>query len=217
MKGLLRRIRAAGGDRSTVRYLGVVTDSTTSRGVRCQAKSESLMVIGTNSCRRSSTRRPAWASWRFGLPGTHLHSLSAGLSGGIGVAIRLGQARGEIETPKEARSRAGQARFQQIDGVDLLPKPKPTDFIGKDELSGLHSGIYQMTDSVSDEIFEEAIERPDDLTGAYCSNGLPAAGVPEAGPGRRDAPWVSPRQTVATGTASMNPARRVRRARARNL
>lgn len=80
---------------------------------------------------------------------------------GIGVAIRLGQERGEIETQQEARTRAvrvrevNQGRGDQIDDVDLIPKPKPTDFADKDELS---NGIYFVTDDVPEEMFDEAIE-----------------------------------------------------------
>lgn len=76
----------------------------------------------------------------------------------LGVAIRKGQDSGEIETPVEARGRAGQiARgTHQIVGDDLM-KPKPTDYASAHELSRSQGGIYDMTDAVSDDQFEEAL------------------------------------------------------------
>lgn len=76
----------------------------------------------------------------------------------LGVAIRNGQDAGEIETAVEARSRAGQiARGSHQNVADDLMKPKPTDFASAHELSRSQGGIYDLTDSVSDEQFEEAL------------------------------------------------------------
>lgn len=76
----------------------------------------------------------------------------------LGVAIRKGQDAGEIETPVEARGRAGQiARGTHQIVADDLMKPKPTDYASAHELSRSQGGIYDMTDDVSDSQFEEAI------------------------------------------------------------
>lgn len=81
----------------------------------------------------------------------------------LGIAIREGQANGEIESVPEARIRAtltrdvGMGRADQIGLTDLI-KPKPTDFAPAHELSGVHgAGIYKMTDNVTDEQFESAV------------------------------------------------------------
>lgn len=78
---------------------------------------------------------------------------------GLGVAIREGQERGEIETWKEARVRAGRARHSANESDQVAEKPRPTDFAEGHEFSGVRGqgGIYAMTDGVSDEQFEEAI------------------------------------------------------------
>ncbi|WP_212554182.1 hypothetical protein [Tsukamurella paurometabola] len=81
---------------------------------------------------------------------------------GLGVAIREGQERGEIETTAEARSRAARERDCRLGRSktfnDFDPKPKPTDFADKVELRGNGDGnIYGMTDGINDEQFEEAI------------------------------------------------------------
>lgn len=77
---------------------------------------------------------------------------------GLGVAIREGQARGEIATP----SSAAREREYRKHGV-VLPNgglPSALDFAKPSELSGADhkiGGIYAMTDGVSDEAFEEAL------------------------------------------------------------
>lgn len=81
----------------------------------------------------------------------------------LGLAIRDGQARGEIETERAARVRAGQQRqgtFHQSVDDNLV---KPLDFITKHDLHGaqvepgLRAGIYEMTDGVTDEQFDLAV------------------------------------------------------------
>lgn len=75
----------------------------------------------------------------------------------LGLSIREGQARGEIETPDEARARAGQAR-QQVHQMKPL-KSRPLDYAKAHELSGVRGGdgIYAMTDAVSDNEFGSAL------------------------------------------------------------
>lgn len=73
----------------------------------------------------------------------------------LGVAIRKGQEAGEIETPLEAKSRAGNTRQH---GVGYTPlKDRPTDFAKHHELSNSQGGIYDMSDGVTDEQFEDAL------------------------------------------------------------
>ncbi|MFH5209224.1 hypothetical protein ACHIPZ_13620 [Antrihabitans sp. NCIMB 15449] len=74
---------------------------------------------------------------------------------GLGVAIREGQARGEVETRSEGAARGPLIRDHRVDSSMI--KPKPSDFAAKAELSGNGGGIYAMTDNVTDEQFEEAL------------------------------------------------------------
>ncbi|WP_135452564.1 hypothetical protein [Mycobacterium sp. DL99] len=74
---------------------------------------------------------------------------------GLGVAIREGQARGEVETTAEGKARGSATRDQVVTYEKV--KPKPTDFAGVHELTNTHGGIYDLTDNVSDEQFEEVI------------------------------------------------------------
>jgi hypothetical protein len=63
---------------------------------------------------------------------------------GIGVAIRRGQEAGTVR-----RQGQGRGYTQQL--------PKPTDFAGHEELMGNQAGIYDMTDGVTDDEFEDAV------------------------------------------------------------
>lgn len=75
---------------------------------------------------------------------------------GLGVAIREGQARGEIR-------RRGQTIAKANQYGELLNKenstPGPTDFATTSELNGPdgNSGMYAMADNVSDDQFEDAL------------------------------------------------------------
>lgn len=75
---------------------------------------------------------------------------------GIGVAIRRGQEAGGIAKPGDVGGRPrpgvrgsdpGEARGQHLD--------RPTDFLGRDELS---NAAYPLTDGVSDDQFDSALE-----------------------------------------------------------
>lgn len=79
---------------------------------------------------------------------------------GLGVAIREGQADGTVETVSEGKSRGSAVRDDVVTYDEI--KPKPTDFAGKYELSNTHGGIYDLTDGVSDEQFEESIAEAKD-------------------------------------------------------
>lgn len=69
---------------------------------------------------------------------------------GIGVAIRRGQEAGEIRSK-------GQGRLTNQRG-NTMPIRSPSEFATDDELRGNDAGIYGMTDGLSDEDFEEALE-----------------------------------------------------------
>jgi hypothetical protein len=72
----------------------------------------------------------------------------------IGLAIRKGQSEGTI-----AGKDAGPAvRVAKQSGDTTLLKPRPSDFASPHELSSNGAGIYQMTDDVTDEQFEDVIE-----------------------------------------------------------
>jgi hypothetical protein len=88
---------------------------------------------------------------------THAAEFCRRAERGLGVGIRDGQQCGEIETPLEAKSRAGRARHSASGNLPAAEKPRPTDFANADELSNSQGGIYDLTDGVSDEQFEEAI------------------------------------------------------------
>lgn len=71
---------------------------------------------------------------------------------GIGVAIRRGQESGEIRGPRTGALKIG--------SDDIRSNPRPvTDFVKNHELSGggNQPGIYDLTDDVSDEDFEQAL------------------------------------------------------------
>jgi hypothetical protein len=69
---------------------------------------------------------------------------------GIGVAIRKGQEMGEIR-------RQGQSRLTHQHGETSL-MASPTDYASPNDLVGNDTGIYHMTDGITDERFDEAIE-----------------------------------------------------------
>lgn len=81
---------------------------------------------------------------------------------GIGLAIRRGQELGEIATPQEMRVQAGRASAaQRLGNTELLGerKPAPSDFVsGPGEFTDNGAGIYHLTDGVTDDQFEDAIE-----------------------------------------------------------
>lgn len=69
----------------------------------------------------------------------------------IGVAIRRGQEAGEIQ-------RQGDNRHTLGSGDTTSFKPSPTDYAAPHELSSNGAGIYQMTDGVSEEEFDAAVD-----------------------------------------------------------
>jgi hypothetical protein len=71
---------------------------------------------------------------------------------GIGVAIRRGQAAGEI------RGRGGHGGCGGGNGADnTISRPGPADYASVTELRGNGAGIYHLTDGVSEEAFERAL------------------------------------------------------------
>lgn len=76
----------------------------------------------------------------------------------IGLGIRAGQAAGEIKSRGD-RSVVYQPHTGERNPVDssISRAPSPTDFATRDDLSSNGTGIYAMTDGVTDEQFEEAI------------------------------------------------------------
>lgn len=77
---------------------------------------------------------------------------------GLGVAIREGQKRGDVLT-KGQKNNPGN-RWGTSPSSTTSSRPTPTDFAKSSELFGANdpgTGIYAMTDGVSDEQFEEAI------------------------------------------------------------
>lgn len=121
---------------------------------------------------------------------------------GIGMAIRRGQETGEIRR----NGRPGPTFHQ---GESL--KPSPTDFVSRGTLYGSSpekAGIYDMTDDVPAEDFEEAIEEARDeknLTRANVVRKIrsrshpeePGEWIPEPGDNHGDAP-VQRRKLIRT-------------------
>lgn len=78
----------------------------------------------------------------------------------LGVAIRKGQAEGAIEGKNAPVHRGNQ--YKSGDDVKVtVAKSSPSDFVsGKTELSNPHgTGIYAITDNVTDEEFEDALDQ----------------------------------------------------------
>jgi hypothetical protein len=73
---------------------------------------------------------------------------------GIGLAIRRGQAAGEIRR----RGRCGDASRTAVNGAaSTIYRPGPGDFATTAELRGNGAGIYHLTDGVGDADFESAV------------------------------------------------------------
>jgi hypothetical protein len=73
----------------------------------------------------------------------------------IGQLIREGQAAGEIATEREGRVLGGKRRHGQLGMPDTEHKPTATSILGE---GPIRTQVAAMTDDVSDEDFEEAIE-----------------------------------------------------------
>lgn len=73
----------------------------------------------------------------------------------VGIAIRRGQAAGEIETKSEAAARASEVRLGRGDGK--AKKPRIVDYLSKHDASSSHVDVFDLTDGVSDEQFEAAL------------------------------------------------------------
>lgn len=82
---------------------------------------------------------------------------------GLGVAIREGQSRGEIKTRTDGGSGVHVPGVsgslprchEHLGSADLRPSPK--DYASKHELSNTHGGIYDITDDIPDNVFEEVL------------------------------------------------------------
>ena len=85
---------------------------------------------------------------------------------GLGVAIREGQANGTVETRSDAASRASIERDIKLgrstkSSDDIVDKTKIVDLLTRTEQSGGRSAdcsVFAMTDNVSDQQFDEAID-----------------------------------------------------------
>lgn len=81
---------------------------------------------------------------------------------GLGLAIRRGQERGEIETRLDSQRRASYSRHhfsssdRDADGISI--KARPRDFASTSEMHSTSGNIFDLTDDVTDEQFETAIE-----------------------------------------------------------
>lgn len=75
---------------------------------------------------------------------------------GIGVAIRNGQAAGEIRARGQREHTANQWG-RAVPGDNLNSKGSPYQYATADELHGNGAGIYRLTDGVSDERFDDAV------------------------------------------------------------
>jgi hypothetical protein len=117
---------------------------------------------------------------------------------GLGQAIRRGQETGEVATNHEIRSYAGrvsQASQHNGDTAELVRKPSPSDFSKELHSTGSTAGIYEFTDGVSDEQFEEAI------TQAKEEGNLSRANVVRKATGKT---LVSDRPEVLRGTRRLD-------------
>lgn len=117
---------------------------------------------------------------------------------GIGLAIRKGQEAGEILRRREHIRQANQ-HGTALHGDTTQSKARPTDFVPQHELSSNGSGIYAMTDGVSDEQFDAAIDE------AKTEGNLSRANVVRKATGR--APSKSTRPEVLRKTRRIDTRR----------
>ena len=77
----------------------------------------------------------------------------------LGVAIREGQERGEIEVPSETYSYEARKReaAKQDREFHEPARPRVTDYAESNDLSRTRNGIYAVTDGVTDEEFDAAL------------------------------------------------------------
>jgi hypothetical protein len=87
---------------------------------------------------------------------------------GIGVAIRNGQAAGEIRSAADTHRVGVNNRDRDVSDTSV---PSPSAFAPRHELANTHGGIYDMTDGVTDTDFDEA------LAGARAEGNLSRANV----------------------------------------
>lgn len=72
----------------------------------------------------------------------------------IGLAVRKGQAEGRIARQGQGGGNPPRSKRDRVDsGISL-----PTQFATPAELHGNEAGIYHLTDNVTDEEFEKAVE-----------------------------------------------------------
>jgi hypothetical protein len=119
---------------------------------------------------------------------------------GMGVAIRRGQEAGDIW--RKGQHRGNQRTGPLGDTEDSTACPRPvTDFATYDELAG-NAGIYDMTDGVSDEQFEDALGE------AKGEGNLSRANVVRKTRQRRARPAASQEQVPGPGDRSSGAAAR---------
>lgn len=73
----------------------------------------------------------------------------------LGVAIREGQERGEVETASSAATRREAAKAENVNDIKWLPLP--SSFASPNELVHRDGGIYALTDTVTEEDFNAAL------------------------------------------------------------
>jgi hypothetical protein len=76
----------------------------------------------------------------------------------IGLGIRQGQADGAIRDRGDNETIYNPSTGLRDRVVGTIPKASPTDFASHAELSNHAGGIYALTDDVTDEQFEQAVE-----------------------------------------------------------
>lgn len=117
----------------------------------------------------------------------------------LGVAIRVGQERGEVRSKARPGNQHRPPTEQEVQ--DFLSKPTPTDFANPGELhTGRRSGIYDMTDGVSDEQFDDALEEARDegnLSRANVARKARAKAQSEPTPSPKPEPERKVRKTAA--------------------
>ena len=127
----------------------------------------------------------------------------------LGQAIRSGQERGEIRSVGQRgsaqaayeRERLGRVeRVQGVAGDRGNSLPGPSDFAADTELSGNGAGIYHLTDGVTDDEFDEALDRAQDEGNVSRANVVRK--VREVQPKRSDGPatgdLVADREKIAS-------------------
>lgn len=127
----------------------------------------------------------------------------------LGKSIRAGQERGEVETLTDARSRAGAIGRGNHRDENTVMKTPLSEIAGRDELMGNRAGIYHLTDGVTEEEFDEALDRAKDEHNLSRANVVRKVQDVKSGAEVQQAKWARVAEMAERGYTSPQIAREV--------